>query len=129
MRGEAEAEDAKRQGLTMKAFLALLALSFLSLLPAQEVSETTPVYQSGDANLDGQICMGDSILIIFHLWRDGRELPCASVADVARNGWVGVEDVIGGLRHIYFGEYIPDCQISCPVDPGDDSTDDGYYSE
>ena len=134
MRGEAEAEDAKRQGLTMKAFLALLALSFLTLLPAQELYEPTPIYQSGDVNLDGVICMNDSIGIIMHLWVDGRELPCSGLtSDVDRNGSVGVEDVIGGLRHVFYGDYIPDCPISCPQyvsDPsGDESTATEYYTE
>jgi|TARA_R110000824_G_scaffold321174_3_gene508060 hypothetical protein len=69
--------------------------------------------QNGDVNMDGAVCMSDSILIIFHLWRDGRDLPCRDAADVDRSGAVDVADVVGGLRHVFFGDLIPDCPISC----------------
>ena len=68
---------------------------------------------NGDVNMDGQICMDDSIQIIFHLWRDGRDLPCPDAADLDRSGYIDVGDVLGGLRHIFFGDPIPDCPISC----------------
>ena len=68
---------------------------------------------NGDVNMDGQVCMDDSIQIIYHLWRDGRDLPCPDAADVDRSGYIDVGDVLMGLRHIYFGENIPDCPISC----------------
>ena len=68
---------------------------------------------NGDVNADGRICMDDSMQVIYHLWRDGRELPCPDAADVDRNGVVNLNDVIGGLRHIFFGDYINDCPVSC----------------
>lgn len=71
---------------------------------------------NGDVNMDGQICMDDSIQIIYHLWRDGRDLPCPDAADVDRSGYIDVGDVLVGLRHIFFGEHIPDCPISCYPD-------------
>lgn len=108
----------------MKALLLLTAL----LLPLTLTADNDPpVYQPGDADLSGDICMADSILIIFHLWRDGRELPCRETADVDRNGSIGVEDVIGGLRHIFHGDVIPDCPITCS-DETDYSTVE-YYAE
>ena len=70
-------------------------------------------FVNGDVNMDGQICMDASIQLIFHLWRDGRELPCPDAADVDRSGAVDVNDVIAGLRHIFYGDYIPDCPVSC----------------
>ena len=68
---------------------------------------------NGDVNMDGQICMDDSIQIIYHLWRDGRDLPCPDAADVNRNGYIDVGDVLGGLRYGFFGEPIFDCPITC----------------
>ena len=75
--------------------------------------EQPPVIINGDVNADGQICMEDSIQIIFHLWRDGRDLPCHNAADVDRNGSINVNDVLYGLQHIFFGEYINDCPVTC----------------
>ena len=68
---------------------------------------------SGDVNGDGAICMDDSIQIIWHLWIDGRTLPCPDAADVDRSGVVDVNDVILGLRHVFYGEVIPDCPVTC----------------
>ena len=68
---------------------------------------------NGDVNMDGQGCMDDSIQIIYHLWRDGRDLPCPDAADLDRNGVIDVTDVLGGLRYIFFGDSIVDCPISC----------------
>ena len=84
-------------------------------------SGTTPATQTverlnGDVNMDGQICMDDSIQIIFHLWRDGRDLPCPDAADLNRDGNIDVADVIGGLRFIFHGDPIQDCPIVCPGD-------------
>ena len=69
---------------------------------------------NGDVNMDGQICMDDSIQIIYHLWRDGRELPCPDAADVDRSGTIDIGDVLGGLRYVFFGDPIFDCPITCP---------------
>ena len=71
---------------------------------------------NGDVNMDGQICMDDSIQIIYHLWRDGRDLPCPDAADIDRSGYIDVGDVLGALRHIFFGDPIPECPISCYSD-------------
>lgn len=71
---------------------------------------------SGDVNMDGRICMDDSIQIIYHLWRDGRELPCPDTADVDRSGVIDVNDVLTGLQHIFFGFQIPDCPVNCYSD-------------
>ncbi len=101
----------------MKTLLLLAALVF----PLAAIAKPSPVYQPGDVDLDGQVCMADSILIIFHLWRDGRELPCRETADVDRDGNVSVVDVVAGLRYVFFGDEIPDCPITCS--PG------GYYPE
>ena len=60
----------------------------------------------GDVNLDGQICMDDSLQFIYHLWRDGRELPCPQAADLDCDYDIDVTDVIMGLRHIFHGDPI-----------------------
>jgi len=79
----------------------------------QPIETYESVAINGDVNADGQICMDDSIQIIYHLWRDGRELPCHNAADVDRNGSININDVLWGLRHIFFGEYINDCPVEC----------------
>ena len=91
---------------------AVVALTALCInLFSQEY--TVSAVQNGDVNMDGQICMDDSIQIIYHLWRDGRDLPCPDAADLDRNGWVDVIAVLGGLRHVFFGDPIQDCPIQC----------------
>jgi hypothetical protein len=109
----------------MKTLLLLTALIFPFAVVAK-TQESEVYYQPGDADLSGTICLADSVLIIYHLWRDGRELPCRETADVDRNGSIGVEDVIGGLRHIFHGDVIPDCPITCAEQ---DDNDELYYTE
>jgi hypothetical protein len=101
----------------MKTLLLIAALVF----PLAVLAKPSPVYQPGDADLSGTVCMADSILIIYHLWRDGRELPCRETADVDRDGNVSVVDVVAGLRFVFFGDEIPDCPITC--------SPEGYYPE
>jgi len=99
------------EALKLLIFLAVILLICLNInLNAQYYSVSTV---SGDANLDGQICMDDSILIINSLWRNGSELPCPDAADVDRDGSVTVGDVVYGLRYVFLGDYIPDCPVSC----------------
>ena len=75
--------------------------------------EPTPGVLNGDVNLDGQICMDDPIHIIYHLYRDGRSLPCPETADADRSGAVTITDAVVLLRYIFNGEYLFDCPISC----------------
>ena len=103
--------------------------TFLISLALLVVSGTTPATQTverlnGDVNMDGQICMDDSIQIIFHLWRDGRDLPCPDAADLNRDGNIDVADVIGGLRFVFYGDPIQDCPIICS--PSDDDYQEPY---
>ena len=98
----------------MKTLLAFVALSFFFLLPSDDSSASpSPEYQNGDVNLDGQICMDDPVFIIYHLYRDGRPLPCPSVADADRDGSVAITDVVVLLKYIFNGEYLFDCPIPC----------------
>ena len=69
--------------------------------------------QIGDVIMDGQICIDDPVQIIYHLWRDGRELPCPDAADLDRNGYIDINDVVGGLRFLFFGDPIKDYPINC----------------
>ena len=105
----------------MKILLLLAALAF----PLAALAKPSPVYQPGDTNLDFQVCMEDSIITLYHLFRDQRELPCRETADVDRDGSVGLPDVILGLRYVFFGDEIPDCPITCS--PSDSYLEDGYY--
>ena len=103
----------------MKYFtLVLVSFLFLGNISiSQEYDSSSQGYPilNGDVNMDGQICMDDSIQLIFHLFRDGRELPCIDAADVDRSGYVDLNDVIGGLRHIFYGDLLPDCPIECSL--------------
>ena len=98
-----------------KCLIILAAVVALTALCISLFSQEYAVsgVQNGDVNMDGQICMDDSMQIIYHLWRDGRDLSCPDAADVDRSGTVDVNDVIGSLRYIFFGAYIPDCPIEC----------------
>ena len=77
------------------------------------VTPPTPVILNGDVNADGMWCMDDPVQIIYHLYRDGRELPCRDAADVDRNGTIDVNDVVLSLRFLFFGDYINDCPVTC----------------
>ena len=96
--------------------LAVLAVVFFVLKLFGDEYVYPQGIVNGDVNMDGQVCIDDSIQIIYHLWRDGRDLPCPDAADVDRSGYIDVGDVLVGLRHIFFGEHIPDCPISCYPD-------------
>ena len=89
------------------ASVALLALCLVMMGSLDvEGTESEQYFLRGDINLDGQICMGDSIFLIFHLWRDGRELPCMEVADLDNDRCIDMMDVICGLRHVFHGAEI-----------------------
>lgn len=106
----------KKLWVLMIASIAVL-LVCLSLFGTDDPYAYPTDTINGDVNMDGQVCMDDSIQIIYHLWRDGRDLSCPDAADVDRSGYIDVGDVLMGLRHIFFGDHIPDCPISCTPDP------------
>lgn len=107
--------------MDFKTILSIIAASFVligcwSLFADDEYYEpVTPAnsIQNGDVNMDGQICIDDSVQIIYHLWRDGRRLPCPDAADLDRSGSIDVSDVVLGLRYLFHGDLIFDCPISC----------------
>ena len=99
----------------MRRWLKIAAIITALLLLVQIIFAQSYGYVTinGDVNGDGQICLDDPVQIIYHLWRDGRELPCPDAADVDRSGIIDVNDVVGSLRHIFMGDDIPDCPVSC----------------
>ena len=98
----------------VKKLLLAVAVGVLVFLASQIFGDYTyPAVVNGDVNMDGQVCMDDSIQILNHLWIDGRELPCPDAADLDRSGVIDVNDVIAGLRYVFYGEAITDCPISC----------------
>lgn len=101
---------------------SLISLAFL-LVSGTTAATPTVERLNGDVNMDGRICMDDSMQLIFHLWRDSRDLDCPDAGDLNRDGRIDIADVLGGLRHIFFGDTIQDCPISCP---GDDEHSDPY---
>jgi len=101
----------------MKFALLILACAILTALMhfcsvAQSQSYESDTV-SGDANWDNQICMDDSILLIHHLFFDGRPLPCPDAGDVDRDGYLTTNDCLAGLYHVFLGYPIPDCPVSC----------------
>lgn len=102
---------------------ALFLLSALLLPFALGAKTPPPVIQTGDSNADFQVCMDDAIVVIYHLFRDGRPVPCPDAADADRDGTLGTTDIVLILRHIFHGEILPDCPISCGQPDG------GYYYE
>ena len=105
----------------MKTLLLLTAL----FLPLALVAGPSVEIRPGDANADGQVCMDDAIVIIYHLYRDGRPIPCMDAPDSARSGYIDTADCFMILRSIFHGDYIPDCPISC----GESENDDESYYE
>jgi len=104
-----------REDLCFGVFVLMCVATFVlcAVVTASEYGYPSDTL-NGDVNMDGRICMDDSMQIIYHLWRDGRELPCPDAADVDRSGAIDIGDVLGGLRHIFFGDPILDCPITCP---------------
>ena len=105
----------------MRTLLLLAAF----LLPLSLVAGPSVEIRPGDSNADGQVCMDDAIVIIYHLYRDGRPIPCVDGADADRSGYVEISDCILILRNIFNGDIIPDCPISC----GESENDDEFYYE
>jgi hypothetical protein len=103
------------KNFVIAAIVAVVAFVAIQLF-ADESHENFGDQLNGDVNLDGQICMDDSIQIIYHLWRDGRELPCPATADVDCDGDIDVTDVIAGLRYIFFGDPIDTIYVTCYPD-------------
>lgn len=75
--------------------------------------EPPRVILNGDVNADGMWCMDDPIQIIYHLYRDGRDMGCHNAADVDRNGSIDVNDVVLSLRFLFFGDPINECPVTC----------------
>ena len=94
----------------MKTLLLLASL----LLPLALVAQSSPLtIKPGDSDASGTLCMQDAVVIIFNLFRDGRQIPCPDAADADRSGAIEVTDCVLILRHLFNGEIIPDCPISC----------------
>lgn len=101
--------------INFKNLLVLLAVVVLLVITVKLFSQYDDIGYgtvSGDVNADGQICMDDSIETIHYLW-GSRDLTCPDAADVDRNGAINITDVVMGLRHVFFGESIPDCPVTC----------------
>lgn len=99
----------------MKWIIAWIAVAVGILITLTLVSGSDQqVWQKrGDVNLDGQVCMDDTMYLVYHLWRDGRELPCMETADVDNDRCIDMMDVIAGLRHIFYGEPIENPAVYC----------------
>lgn len=113
----------------MRTLTLIVGLVCASLLPATE-------FQRGDADGDGQLCMSDAILVVYHLWRDGRPLPCLDAADANDDGSIDVGDVLASLYATFHGLPLPP-PVVCGVDQTDDGlscdtpgacSPDGYYA-
>ena len=96
-----------------KWVLIIATLAAIFLLSRLLLSHEDGSYLNGDVNLDGMHCIDDSIQLIYHLWRDGRELPCFATADIDCDGDVDVSDVIMNLRYVFFGDPIDTLPVTC----------------
>tara|TARA_B100001013_G_C24361827_1_gene344590 strand:+ start:194 stop:541 length:348 start_codon:yes stop_codon:yes gene_type:complete len=103
--------------IVLSAVCVLLGVLFFSFADVRSqdngYTPPTPVILNGDVNADGMWCMDDPVQIIYHLYRDGRELPCRNAADVDRNGSIDVNDVVLSLRFLFFGDEINECPVTC----------------
>ena len=48
--------------------------------------------------------MDDPVFLVYHLFRDGRELPCPAAADTDGSGCIDLGDVIHSLRFLFVGD-------------------------
>ena len=83
--------------------------------------EQERTFLNGDVNGDGQICFDDTMGLVYHLFRDGRELPCPAAADYDGSKCVDINDVVYGLRYLFFGGVylsgsIPESECIFPTD-------------
>ena len=68
-----------REDLCFGVFVLICVATFVlcAVVTASEYDYPSDTL-NGDVNMDGRICMDDSMQIVYHLWRDGRDLPCRS---------------------------------------------------
>lgn len=99
----------------MKALVLIVGILCSSVV----AEDTVPEFQRGDADGDGQLCMSDAILLVYHLWRDGRPLPCMDAADANDDGSIDVGDVLASLYAVFHGLPLPP-PVLCGADPTPD---------
>ena len=61
-------------------------------------------FERGDINGDGLHCFDDPVFLLYHLYRDGRPLPCEAAADVDGNQCIDINDVLYSLRWLFQGD-------------------------
>lgn len=61
-----------------------------------------PLFLRGDANLDEDLDISDGIVILDHLFREERELPCPDAADLNDDGDVDISDAINVFGTLFF---------------------------
>ena len=88
--------------------VALFMLAFIcsGLLRSQQYiePEAEREFLLGDVDGDGAWCLGDPVMLVYHLFRDGRELPCPASADFDGSNCLDVNDVVYGLRFLFIGD-------------------------
>jgi len=95
--------------IILMASVALLAFCLcmmgeLSKVKGQEYDGGVYSVQRGDVNGDGQWCLDDPVYLLYHLYRDGRELPCPAAADADGSRCIDLGDVLYSLRFLFVGD-------------------------
>lgn len=88
-------------------------------------NRTTPVsysFERGDANLDGQVDLGDALTLLGYLFVGGSSIPCLDSGDTDDNGLVDLGDAIRLLSYFFTSGPAPALPFgSCDEDPTSDS--------
>ena len=84
--------------------LCLCTMGHLDKAKGQEAYGETYEIQRGDVDGDGLICLNDPVFLLYHLFRDGRPLPCEMAADADGSGCIDVGDVVHTLQWLFRGD-------------------------
>lgn len=105
----------------MRKLILAICLLACSAGSAQYVPNGTRFIR-GDIDNDTQVCLGDSIRLLYSFFYPGRvEIECADAADVNDDGRIDLSDVLAGLQFLFNSHPIPAPSEICGVDPTDDS--------
>ena len=79
------------------------------------------VFIRGDTDGDGQVCMADSVRLLYSFFRPDRiELECLDAADATDDGRLDLSDVVAGLMWVFQSVPLPPPHGSPGVDPTED---------
>ena len=111
----------------MWKLMAILCIACGALLADdyyQEPEHGTPeslIFIRGDTDGDGQVCMADSVRLLYSFFYPDRvELLCPDAADANDDGFLDLADAVAGLMWVFQSVPLPPPHGSPGVDPTDD---------